>query len=627
MNELSGPWRFHTGDNPAWANPTFDDSHWSLLTASKPWSEQGYQGYTGMGWYRLHVVVPAQHEPLAFYLPNVDESCQVFANGQLIGQVGGLPPHPRLVIQSRTLFPISDKVLVPGQPLLIAVRVWHSPIFAGVAGGGVYPAPSIGSKSTIEEWNRLQSGAMSWQNAGYIVEFYGNFLTALAGLGLFVMRRGEKEYFWFGISQLVWAIYGAIGFIVAFRSTGYYSYFLINTSVYGVATLFQIEFLVAFLRQRRSPIYWATVACALLSTAANLHSAYVGETSYGFLYAIAAVGTLSGELALLVVGSVQKNLDAPFLLLPYSIMLFVGILSARFRFPYLATENLGQFLYATIRWPFVINAFQLAGAFEMFSVLVVLVRRYARSRRDEERLEAELEAARIVQKVLIPEDIPPIAGFQVHTVYKPAGQVGGDFFQVIPLETGGALIVIGDVSGKGLPAAMTVSLLVGTFRTLAHYTSSPREILSAMNQRMLARSKDGFTTCLVLRLDPDGKMTIANAGHIAPYVGSHEVQVVNGLPLGLTSGTSYAEVEVSLAPEEHLTLLTDGVVEARSHNGELFGFERTAAISDESAEKIAEAAQAFGQEDDITVLSLTRRDSDEFEKAFQKPPALSPVPA
>ena len=105
-----------------------------------------------------------------------------------------------------------------------------------------------------------------------------------------------------------------------------------------------------------------------------------------------------------------------------------------------------------ITWPFNVGAFQLVGDLEMLAVLVILVRRYARSRQDEERLESELEAARAVQKVLIPNEVPTIPGFSVETVYQPASQVGGDFFQIIPLSAGGALIAIGDVSGKGMPA-------------------------------------------------------------------------------------------------------------------------------------------------------------------------------
>jgi serine phosphatase RsbU (regulator of sigma subunit) len=168
------------------------------------------------------------------------------------------------------------------------------------------------------------------------------------------------------------------------------------------------------------------------------------------------------------------------------------------------------------------------------------------------------------------------------------------------------MAVIGDVSGKGVPAAMTVSLLVGTVRTLSHYTQSPGEILAAMNRRMLGRSQAGFTTCLVLRIREDGSVTMANAGHIAPYLDGHEVPSESGLPLGLSDGAAYTETNFALPAAEQLTLVTDGVVEARGRSGELFGFDRTKAISRQYAEKIARTAQAFGQDDDITVLTVCR---------------------
>jgi serine phosphatase RsbU (regulator of sigma subunit) len=263
-------------------------------------------------------------------------------------------------------------------------------------------------------------------------------------------------------------------------------------------------------------------------------------------------------------------------------------------------------LTQAIRWPFPTNAYFLVGDFELVAVLVILVLRFARTRRDEERMTSELEAARTVQQVLIPEEIPSIPGLALECIYKPAGQVGGDFFQILPTANNGALIVIGDVSGKGMPAAMAVSLLVGTVRTLAHYTRSPGEILTAMNQRMLGRSKDGFTTCLVLRLDPDGAATVANAGHLAPYLGCTEVPIESGLPLGLAAQAEYAESSFHLDKRGEITLVTDGVAEARAKTGELFGFERTASISILSAAQIAATAQAFGQQDDITVLKIRR---------------------
>ncbi len=273
------------------------------------------------------------------------------------------------------------------------------------------------------------------------------------------------------------------------------------------------------------------------------------------------------------------------------------------------------------QWPYPTSALTLAG----LATLVIFIRDLIRDRRDKQRMAAELAAGRAVQHVLIPEDVPAIPGFNIQSVYKPFGEVGGDFFQVLPVialpvnalptnalpinndpVSGGALVIIGDVSGKGMPAAMTVSLLVGTVRTLAHYTSSPGEILAAMNLRMLARSNGGFTTCLVLRVDADGTLTIANAGHIPPYVDGKELQFEGGLPLGISADAIYPESTFQLSPEQQLTLLTDGVVEARDKSGTLFGFERSASLSTQPAEAIALAAQAFGQDDDITVLSVTR---------------------
>jgi serine phosphatase RsbU (regulator of sigma subunit) len=121
---------------------------------------------------------------------------------------------------------------------------------------------------------------------------------------------------------------------------------------------------------------------------------------------------------------------------------------------------------------------------------------------------------------------------------------------------------------------------------------------------MLGRGQGGFTTCLVLRVDPDGLLTVANAGHIAPYLAGHELPLENGLPLGLAPESTYPESTFKLPPEAQLTLLTDGVVEARDKDGTLFGFERTAVASTDSALKIAKTAELFGQDDDITVLTV-----------------------
>jgi hypothetical protein len=252
------------------------------------------------------------------------------------------------------------------------------------------------------------------------------------------------------------------------------------------------------------------------------------------------------------------------------------------------------------RWAFLPAAIVVQGV----ATLIIFVRDLIDDRREKERLGTELAAGRAVQQVLIPEQTPPVPGFRIQSVYKPAGEVGGDFFQILPLDEGGVLVAIGDVSGKGMPAAMMVSLIVGTLQTLADSTTSPAEILAGLNRRLQGRSRGGFTTCLILRADADGKLMLANAGHIAPYLDGKELPLENGLPLGLSADSTYLESVFQLAPDHQLTLLTDGVIEARDKSGALFGFERAAALSMQPAEAIAQTAQAFGQDDDITVLTV-----------------------
>jgi serine phosphatase RsbU (regulator of sigma subunit) len=127
-----------------------------------------------------------------------------------------------------------------------------------------------------------------------------------------------------------------------------------------------------------------------------------------------------------------------------------------------------------------------------------------------------------------------------------------------------------------------------------------------MNQRMLGRNNGGFTTCLVLTVSSAGILTAANAGHIPPYVNGRELLLESGLPIGIAAGVKYPENTVSLLPDSRLTFITDGVLEATNPTTkELFGFDRAVAVSTQPAEEIARAAQQFGQEDDITVLTLT----------------------
>ena len=217
---------------------------------------------------------------------------------------------------------------------------------------------------------------------------------------------------------------------------------------------------------------------------------------------------------------------------------------------------------------------------------------------------------------MIPEIVPGVPGYAIESVFQPALEVGGDFFQIIPLEDTSTLIVLGDVSGKGLKAAMNVSLIVGTLRALAELNANPASVLSGLNRLLTGRLQGGFVTALAFRVDELGNCSVANAGHLDPFLNGKELAIEGSLPLGIFSDTEYEQQNFSMSEGGRLTIYTDGVPEARNKHDELYGFERTKVLlgSSPSAEFIAETARAFGQEDDITVMTITKVPVDSAEE-------------
>jgi serine phosphatase RsbU (regulator of sigma subunit) len=192
----------------------------------------------------------------------------------------------------------------------------------------------------------------------------------------------------------------------------------------------------------------------------------------------------------------------------------------------------------------------------------------------------------------------------VETAYRPARTVGGDFFQVIPYPDGSLLVVVGDVSGKGMAAAMLVAVLVGVLRATADRTSDPAEILASLNDRLIGRAGSHFATCLAAHLLPGGRKRMACAGHLPPYLNGAALDMPPQIPLGIVDGVAYEVISTRLALGDTLTILTDGVVEARDASGRPLGFDETARLSSQSPETIAQAAVAHGQDDDITVVGI-----------------------
>ncbi len=244
--------------------------------------------------------------------------------------------------------------------------------------------------------------------------------------------------------------------------------------------------------------------------------------------------------------------------------------------------------------------------------------------RRRERIEQELEVAKRIQQTSLPKDVPTLEGWQIAPFYQPAREVGGDFYDFHLLSEGRLGVVVGDATGKGVPAALVMSTTCGMLQLAARASgsSSPSEVLDQVNETLLARiPANMFVTCFYGVLDPrSGTFTYANAGHDLPYLwhGGDAVELrARGMPLGLMPGMDYEEKEVVLERGEGVLFYSDGLVEAHDPKGEMFGFSRLRALVAEHGDErplghflIEElysfTGEGWEQEDDITLLTLRR---------------------
>jgi predicted ester cyclase len=240
------------------------------------------------------------------------------------------------------------------------------------------------------------------------------------------------------------------------------------------------------------------------------------------------------------------------------------------------------------------------------------------------RVEQELRVARSIQQASLPKELPTLENWQITPYYQPAREVGGDFYDLFELEDGRVTVVMGDATGKGIPAALVVSATSSVLRAVAHALglSSPSEVLAQVNETLFARIPPNmFVTCFYATLDPkSGSLTYANAGHDLPYLhrnGDAEELRARGMPLGLMSGMGYEEKETILNNGETALLYSDGLVEAHNPQGEMFGFPKLRSlVAEHSAERALEdflveelysfVGAGWEQEDDITLLTLQR---------------------
>jgi len=511
---------------------------------------------------------------------------------------------------------------------VLAVRVWKAPLdsFDSDQLGGLHAPPVAGSPDAIAA--RMDTRDYAWlrsrQYTFGLQSLYG--LVALLGTLAWLRNRSLRVALWIAVFSF--------SPICAVFLTGLRIPFSYNFALGWLQPVFSLEdislwFLLLYLleldkstRLMKFSRVLAVVSLASTSldgllTLADWSNPLFTHWAQGADGALTAIFTMTQFYPLILVAlAIRKRLDLAHWMLAIAAFFSEMILVAR-----ISLDQGSRYTHWTIAQKFTdplftingntFNAQIIANTLLLLAIVYAVFRYLQEAVRRQGVLEQEFKSARELQQVLIPETLPELPGYAVTSAYRPAQEVGGDFFQIIPLEgkqAGSTLILLGDVSGKGLKAAMTVSLIVGAVRTLARFAPRPADLLAELNLRLHGRLQGGFVTCLAMLLDKDGSCSLASAGHPAPFLNDRELPLPGALPLGVVASTTYDETAIDLFEGDRFTLYTDGLLEARNASGEVFSFQRLDALfaTRPNAGQATDAAVEFGQEDDITVLVLTR---------------------
>jgi hypothetical protein len=636
---LDKNWRVGVTAKPEAAQPDFDDSTWALRDAQESFADvpdedhpagapkwdpkvgrpKGHQ--RPFAWFRIHLKLAPNHGPVSLLVelpvsqnasmgigsqgPGVD----VFANGKQVQPEG---PHNDAPEDFQAISRVYDLNVPPSETsLTLVVRSIYIPVGTGAYTGFFGTRKLLlGNREDLDRSLELWQVHSLFERLPRLIN--GSLLTVLALflLALFFTQKGHNEYLWLALYELLQAPIGLVELAGSSAQLQHLLYMAISAQLLAISAYLYFEFLIAFLSLPRR--WYITLlrytAPILAGTGPTLFLVGHGKAA-GIALAVVYLGSILWILGwllfiliILIRATLRRNFEAGLLLIPLLLSL-VGI------FEPVLTSGMNDWVGRPFRSPLTIQAglvpIHFASIADFTGILVIVTiifNRFLRIQHDQERASSELAAARSVQELMIPQEKLETPGFEVDSIYNPANEVGGDFFHVQPTENGGLLVVIGDVTGKGLKAAMNVSMLMGALRRTRE--RSPARILESLN-RVLTGS-ESFTTCQAALFSANGGVVVANAGHLPPYLNSQEVALPGGLPLGVLPDVTYEEVQLYLHPGDRILLLSDGVVEARNPSGELFGFDRVHNLSNQSAFYIADAAKAFGQDDDITIVAVRR---------------------
>lgn len=606
---LAGEWKFHAGDDPQGADPGVDASGWRSVKVPGSLSEQGYRNFSGYGWYRIELNC-RQAVDLALLSGSINDAGEVFANGTSIGRFGSFPPHARIYSPRAVRFDIPHSRWSHEGHLVLAMRIWADPRFiAGRKSGLTGEPPLIGTPPVIEaKLNALQYTGWLPRLLPFVLACT-ELVVSLYLVVLCLSHNRRPEYIWFAVAFCSEAVYSVVGWTAL--DTTLLTYPQMLFSMYLLQPVLYATIIFGLWSVYRAPVAGWTKSLLILLVCASVFDIVAFQTGHWQWIRYAnnqsdprVMLDLAACCAIVVflVRSVRSGFaGARWLAISYGAFALYQLTSNALKLVALYRPTISQ---QTLRpW----RDLSFLGA--VLGVGYLLMRRFGEAQAEGERLYGEMKAAQEIQSLLLPSYLPSSAGFDVGTAYLPAQEVGGDFFQVAAAPDDGLLLAVGDVSGKGLRAALTVSLVVGLWKEIAAATPSPAEILTRLNTQLVGSVKAGFVTCLCARLGSDGSLTIANAGHLAPYLNGREIALQNGLPLGITAESDYNESSHLLSVSDTLVCISDGVVEARNQARSFYGFDRlqNALAERPDAAGIARSAQQFGQEDDITVIVISRK--------------------
>ena len=641
---LDKGWKVGITSDQSAASPNFDDSGWALRDAGSSMADVPDEDETAgasaaaikkldadsskqrYAWFRLHIQLAPGHGPLSLLVdlpvsqntslgigssgPGID----VFENGKRINPEG---PHGNAPAHYQQISRIYDLDLAPSDTsLVLVVRTLYIPFgLASYTSFFTNRTLYLGDRDDLNRVLQIWTAKSLFERLPRLVDSILLLVLALFLFALYFAQKGHVEYLWLALHELLQA---PIGFVELAGSSAWLDslwYAAVVLQLVLISAYLYFEFLIAFLalKPKRWFVRWhirilrfsAPVLAAVGPTLLLVgHSKAAGVLLilimiFCFFWVL---GWVLFIFSTLIVATTRRNFEAGLLLIPL-VLTGVGLIEPVFTAGMSDWSGRAYTSLLTIQaGPIPIHFASIADFTGILVIVLIIFIRFLRIHREQERASSELAAARSVQELMIPQEKLATPGFEVDSIYSPANEVGGDFFHVQTTGDGGLLVVIGDVAGKGLQAAMNVSMLMGALRRTPE--RSPAKILQSLN-RVLTGS-ESFTTCQAAWFGANGEITLANAGHLSPYLNSQEIALPPGLPLGVLPEASYEEVQLYLHAGDRLLLMSDGVVEARRPSGELFGFERVRNLSNQTAYYVAEAAKDFGQEDDITVLSVRR---------------------